>query len=58
MGGIKLTIYLKNCIFVILSLLNKTFECRVERLNPKSKLTYAPFPHPKDKCLARVFKVE
>ncbi|XP_008448714.2 beta-amyrin 11-oxidase-like [Cucumis melo] len=30
---------------------------KVERLNPKSKLTYAPFPHPEDKCLARVFKV-
>ncbi|XP_023007798.1 beta-amyrin 11-oxidase-like isoform X1 [Cucurbita maxima] len=31
---------------------------KVELLNPNCKLTCLPFPHPKDKGLARVYKVE
>ncbi|XP_023007796.1 beta-amyrin 11-oxidase-like isoform X1 [Cucurbita maxima] len=30
---------------------------KIEQLNPKCPMTYMPFPHPKDKCLARVHKV-
>ncbi|CAK9321528.1 unnamed protein product [Citrullus colocynthis] len=31
---------------------------KVEQLNPQCQKTCLPFPHPKDKCLAKVLKVE